>query len=210
MSTSKTFLSALHETSVDAREYLAEGADVILSALTDSDALETIPVISIAVKALNVRDAFHKHRLKRNVVSFLDALVVEDKTALEKFFISIQKTPKLADDFSDTAMAVLIDANKPIKCELMGKLLGAASRGMVTPQDLSTLSQIIYTASVPALESIPAFFAKTSGKLVEHGGDFPQEFLLISTGLAGRYGTALRVSELGLTLYKFGFNGNAT
>jgi hypothetical protein len=50
-----TLFQEIRKTVMDAKEYFAEGADRLLDFVTDSDVLENVPVVSLAVKIWNIQ-----------------------------------------------------------------------------------------------------------------------------------------------------------
>ena len=198
------WLPVLRRTAADTKEYLAEAADVAVSALVDTDALESVPLVSTAVKVLNVRDAFHKARIKRNVYQFLLALADADKPKLEDLFDALENDPQQGEDFADTLASILIEAEKPLKAKIVGCLVKAASKGNISRPDLDLACQLVYSASVPALTALPIFFAHTRGKEDFESPAVPQEALLFSLGVITRHGNTVRISGLGKLLYSYG------
>lgn len=205
---SNVLLPAIINTIKSAKETIAEGMDLIARVATDSEVLNQVPVISVAVKTLNIKDAFARHRLERNCIAFLKAVADADGNAIDKLREMIQADPVYAEDFTDTILSVLVEGQKPIKSELIGKLVIALSRREITLQEFESLSQIIQSASPPALNALPSFFNSTNGTASKQGmGITEEEPLLFSMGIASRSGNSFRVSDLGKKLYVHGFGG---
>jgi hypothetical protein len=140
-------------------------------------------------------------------VEFVRAVQDADQNKMKDFFDKFETDQKYANEFSDTALSVLIEATKPIKAFLVGKLVKAASLGFITIKELDFLSQIIQVASVPALMALPSFFVSTGGKSSLNRPHIPEEPLLLSIGLASRHGNLFTLSEYGEKLFQFGFDG---
>lgn len=67
----KEFFPAIVDTVKKSPEIIAEGLDVVVGAVLDSDVLSNVPVFSVAVKSLKIKDEFVLQRLKRNCRAFL-------------------------------------------------------------------------------------------------------------------------------------------
>lgn len=199
---------AIFKTIKSARETVAEGADFVAKVATDSDVLSQVPVISTAVKVLNIRDTFARHKFERNVIAFLKAVEDADEKAVGNLHNQIESDAEYASDFTDTVFSILLEGEKPIKSELVGRLVIAFSRHEITKEEFESLSQLIQSAAVPTLRALPTFMRSTGDKPYKQGmGQFPEEPLLYSLGIAYRSGTMFRVSPLGEKLYIHGFHG---
>lgn len=203
----KDAFQAISRTTYTSKDSLSDLLDGTLKLATNIKIFENVPIISYAVKFLNVKDAYHLHKLQRNVAEFVRAVQDADQQKMKNFFEKFEKDEAYSKEFSDTALSILVEATKPIKAHLVGRLVKTASLGCITIQELDFLSQIIQAASVPALLALPSFFAKTEGKPFIHNERTPEEPLLFSIGLASRHGSLLRISEYGEKLFLFGFEG---
>ena len=68
------------------------------------------------------------------------------------------------------------------------------------------MTLILINGSVPALQALPKFFEISEGENSLHNRDLGgNEPLLISLGVAKRYGTKFEVTELGRRLFDLGF-----
>lgn len=204
----KDAFQAISRTTYTSRDSLSDLIDGTLKFATDLKAFENIPVISYAVKFLNVKDAYHLHKLQRNVVEFVKAVQDADQQKMKDFFEKFENDEDYSKEFSDTALSILVEATKPIKAHLVGKLVKAASLGYITIQELDFLSQLIQAASVPALMALPSFFEKAENRPFISNVRTLEEPLLFSIGLASRHGSLLRISEYGEKLFQYGFEGN--
>jgi len=199
---------AIFKTIKSAKDTVAEGADFVAKVATDSDVLSQVPVISTAVKVLNIRDTFTRHKFERNVVAFLKAVEDADEKAVGDLHDQIESDAEYASNFTDTVFSILLEGEKPIKSELVGRLVIAFSRREITKEEFESLSQLIQSAAVPTLRALPTFMSSTGGQPYKQGmGQFPEEPLLYSLGIAYRSGTMFRVSPLGEKLYVHGFRG---
>lgn len=204
-------LPAIFKTITSAKDSIAEGADFLAKVATDSEVLSQVPVVSTAVKVLNIRDTFARHKLERNVVAFLKAVEDADEKAVSDLHDQIQSDSEYANDFTDTVFSILLEGEKPLKSELVGKLVIALSRKEITKEDFEALSQLIQSAAITTLRALPSFMSSTGGNPYKQGmGQFPEEPLLYSLGIAYRSGAMFRVSPLGEKLYVHGFGGQVS
>lgn len=149
-----------------------------------------------------------QERLKKNCYAFIEATKEAEYEKIEEMRLLLENKPDLLDDFTDTIMSILIEGHKPIKAYLVGKLAIALSVGEITLEEFQVLSQVIQTASAPALISLQSFMDGNNGKLYTTGHSLiKEEPLITSIGLASRYGNAFRISDFGHKLYLYGFQG---
>src|SRR5205814_233357 len=109
-------------------------------------------------------------------------------------------------EIEDTTLQILIEAEKPIKAEILGRLLLAVKDKKLSPAHFDTLSLMLINASVPALNALPRFYEASGGVDFIHGqnlGSF--EPLLLSIGVAFRNGTKFQMDECGRDLFNLGF-----
>jgi hypothetical protein len=202
------FLPAVLNTIKASRDTIAELADVAMEALDSSKVLNDVPVVSLAVKVLNVKDAFAQARLKRNCMAFMTAVAEGNTRSLQQLAEKLEANREFADDFSDTLIALLLEAQKPIKCEIVGRLVLALAQCELTEQEFAKLAEIIQACTVPALKALPVFFGKTAGKpFLSGAGEVAEEPSLLSLGIACRFGTMFRIDISGQNLYRHGFGG---
>ena len=204
MTDEKKALPALLETLKDSKDFVAELADTSIDAIVDSDALGHIPVISWFVQARNVVETYQIKKLQKNVRAFLEAASVLDETKLNSLNEQLCSDAKFAEEFTDTTIQILFESEKPIKAAILGHLIGALANRAISKDEFDSLSLIVLSGSVTALKSFEAFCAKT-GYAVTHQNRGPEEPLLLSLGVASRYGTGLTISDLGKKLYDHGF-----
>ena len=204
----KQFFSAIFDTVKQSSEIVAEGLDVAVDAVLDSDLLSHVPVISVAVKSLKIKDEFVLQRLRRNCKAFLDAVKDTDRKKIEQMRLKLEETPEQLEEFADTTMSVLLEGQKPIKSTLIGRLMGSLAEERIDLAEFQALSQLIQAGAVPAILSLRDFFETSDGLAYRRGlGQIVEEPLLMSLGFGYRSGNMFRISELGQTLYKHGFGG---
>lgn len=206
---SKEFFPAIFDTLKQSPEIVAEGLDVVLDAVLDSDVLSHVPVISVAIKSLKIKDEFVFQRLKRNCRAFLDAVKDADRQKIEEMRLKLEETPEELEEFADTTMSVLLEGQKPVKSTLVGRLIVSLAEERISLEEFQALSQLIQAGAVPAILSLRDFFAATEGLPYRRGlGQPAEEPLLLSLGFGYRSGDMFRISELGQILYKHGFGGS--
>ena len=199
------FLPAVLETIRKSKDDTALAVDKFVDLAIDPEVLQHVPLFGVAVKLLKVRDAFIEGRLKRNCIAFMQAtadIAPEEAAHLEA---KLTADSEFAEEFLDTLLSVLMEAQKPIKCQLIGKLLGALARDRISKNDFDTLSLVVLAASIPALNHVPIFAA-----LPRKNGIPPPELrmaepLLASAGLIFRFGTGINLTEAGKLLLEHGF-----
>jgi len=203
-----SFFPAIFKTIKSAKDTVAEGVDFLAKVATDSEILDQVPIISTAVKFLTIRDAFVRHRFERNVVAFLRAVEDADEKAICDLHDQIQSDHDYAIEFTETVFSILLEGEKPVKSELIGRLIIALSRKEIMKEEFEVLSQLIQSAATPALRALPSFIISNEGKSYKNGvGQFPEEPLLYSLGIAYRSGPRFAISSLGEKLYVYGFGG---
>lgn len=204
----KRFLPALFDTVAKSKETVAEACDSLVDLATEGQLLNDVPVLGTSIKILDIKDNFAKNRLKRNCIAFMAAASNATSVEADQIRSRILSDREYSAEFADTMLAVLLESEKPIKCELVGKLLVALARQEITAEEFETLSLVIQAAAVPSLTSLPKFFGLSEGKPFKHSTQsIPQESLLLAAGLATRSGTMFRVSPIGITLFVHGFGG---
>jgi hypothetical protein len=204
---SNTAFSALADTAFAAKDFIAELGDVAIDIATDSVVLEKVPILSWAIKAWNIKSLFLLKRMQRNAHAFLQAVMSGDQKRIESMFKKIKNNPKYADEFTDTTLSILIESEKPLKANLVGKLIVAMSNDNITASEFETMSLLIMASSIPALNALSEFYERNNGKSFVHSPHVPQEPLLLSTGLCHRNGALFAISDIGQKLFKYGFDG---
>jgi hypothetical protein len=198
----------MNSTSLSERsgEFLASLADSVVSLGTKSEILDKVPFASYIVKAFSLKESFHLYRLERNCHAFMAALQEGDTSELSETLRQIRDDPKLRWEIEDTTLQILIEGEKPIKAEILGRLLLAVKDNKLSVTQFNTLSLMLINASVPALYALPRFYEASQGDNAIHGqnlGSF--EPLLLSMGVAFRNGTKFQMDECGRDLFYFGF-----
>jgi hypothetical protein len=186
-------------------EFLAQLSDSVMSLTTESNILEKVPFASFIVKAFSLKEGFHLWRLERNCRAFMAALREGDTSNLSDALRKITDDPKLRWEIEDTTLQILIESEKPIKAEILGRLLLAVKDNKLSAPQFDTLSLMLINASVPALYALPRFYEASQGRDAIQGqnlGSF--EPLLLSMGVAFRNGTKFQMDECGRDLFHLG------
>jgi hypothetical protein len=187
-------------------QFLARLSDSVVSLGTENNILERVPFASFIVQAFSLKESFHLRRLERNCHAFMAALREGDTTELSETLRKIKDDPKLRWEIEDTTLQILIESEKPIKAEILGRLLLAVKDDKLSVAQFDTLSLMLINASVPALYALPRFYEASEGGDAIHGqnlGSF--EPLLISMGVAFRNGSKFQMDECGRDLFRYGF-----
>jgi hypothetical protein len=203
----KELIAATKKTLVERVDDIAEGVDLVLSAVTDSEVLEEIPLVSVGVKLLNARDAWVKHRYIRNCMALLQACKAADRGRRDKLWTKLSEDPDKIQDFVDTLFLIAADSSKPMKAAIVGHLVAALCNEQITYKDYDALVHMVHDASITALATLPEYFERSEGRATFRNMSFPEEPLLQSLGVAQRSGFMFHISELGQLLYRFGFGG---
>ncbi|MCW7536734.1 hypothetical protein OOT46_02550 [Aquabacterium sp. A7-Y] len=200
-----TVAASVEQSVVESIDVIADVTDWAIGAVFNEAVLGEIPIVKTAVSVLKVSDTIQKQRLMRNCIAFLHACKDSEEEKRAKLWKRLWSEDK-AVDFADTILLVLMDSEKPFKAGVVGKLMAALARGDITYEQCDALIHIVYRASIPALQALPVACQRSGGK-TRLDDDFSSEGLLLSMGIAYRFGTALRLSPLGALLYRHGFGG---
>lgn len=196
----RTALTTLLETAAGAKDFLAEVADMAVGAIFDSEVLDKLPMVSWAVRLWNIKDVYQQRRLKRNCLAFIRAFAQADPQAGEKLRAQLEQNPQAATELADTVADILIESEKPLKASCIARLLVALADEKISIEEFNDLSQIVQAASVPALLAAASFHQRLAGQGFENRMSVPEEPLLLSLGVAYRYGNMFRVTALGQRL----------
>jgi hypothetical protein len=187
-------------------KFLAQLSESVISLGTKSNILEKVPFVSFIVNAFALKENFHLWRLERNCRAFMAALQEGDTANLSEFLRDISNDAKRRWELEDTTLQILIESEKPIKAEILGRLLLAVKDKKLPPEKFETLSLMLINASVPAINALPTFYERSGGRDFMHGqnlGSF--EPLLVSMGVAFRNGDKFQIDECGRDMFQLGF-----
>ncbi|CAD6561793.1 hypothetical protein LMG27952_07574 [Paraburkholderia hiiakae] len=195
----------------EGKDALIEVANITLGTATNSEVFSKVPVFSAIVGVVGFCDAVMSIKLRRNTAAFLEQTGKVAPEKLDQLYEKVMGDPRFTDEVPDTLIQLLIDSYKPVKAEVVGRLFAALAEGKMEVEEFNDLVLIVIGASVPALMALPAFFEWNKGLSYKNGpGAIETEPLLLSIGLASRFGTSFRIDAKGILLYEAGFNGTVT
>lgn len=192
----------------EGKDALVDMGGMALDAATDSEVFSKFPVINAIIGVVGFCDALMSHRLRRNIKAFVNAAGKVSPEKLERLHQKVMGDPRFKDEVPDTLIQLLIDSQKPIKAEIVGRLFTALAEEKISVEQFNDLVLIVIAGSVPALLALPKFLEGNKG--VPHfgkGGQLPLEPILTSLGVASRFGNMFRIDEQGQLLYEAGFGG---
>jgi hypothetical protein len=146
-------LSSLKATIAKSGEDILAVAKDGVSLFGDTDILKEIPFVSIPIKLLKIKDAFHEARLKRNVMAFLKKGLNEVDRDRALAALSFPD-PKQADDFIDTLFTILLESEKPLKAEILGNLFRHFVKGTLSYDEFDEFALTVIAAPIPALRKL--------------------------------------------------------
>ncbi len=179
-------------------ETLKEAAN--LAGAVGGSIAEEFPMISLLFSASNAIGTYQKRVLLRNVEAFIREVGSKDKKLklIEKLYLN----EEFANEFSDIVFYIIQNSSKPLKAKLVAKLAIGLADGFIREEDFLTLSHIIESASMAALNALEKYLDENKPAIHRRVDSEP---LLLSMGIAHRNGTMFSISNLGQQLYKIGF-----
>ena len=196
--------TAVLATLKQSRTLIADVADTTRAIVLDDSVGGKVPILKWAVAAKEAVGAFQRERLKRNVMAYLAAFdggaSPEER---ERLVSELRTSDSFNEDFTDTVVAVLLDAAKPLKAQVLGYLTASLAAGALSKDDFRQLALIIEAASVPSLLALESHLDRRP--VTVQLMSVAEEPLLLAMGVAWRYGSAFKVSLLGQQLYTHGF-----
>ncbi|EOG5907364.1 hypothetical protein [Vibrio sp. TRT 29B02] len=190
-----------------AKKDIASYGEIVIDLFIEDELLKNVPIVEHALKIRNICDVYRANKVKRNYLSFIDAVSVMDSSEIEKFETMLFESGDLGVDASETLFDILIDGHKTVRAKIAGNLVAALAKGKLDLDSYYNLLLIAHSGSIPALLSIPktvesmAVFGEWDKKF-----GIPEEPLLISLGIAKKLGSILMLSSLGKQFYKYGYN----
>jgi hypothetical protein len=192
---------ALKDTLSEKWDVASEAIDLGIDAASEG-VLDEIPIISIGVKALQVRDKYQEFKFRRNCQALLLACQEVDEEIKRQSLAKLESDPELFADFADTLMQIACESTKPFKAKVVGRLLARMLQGQLPYEDYDAMVHIVHAASLPALKALKEF-----GDLGLQQGpmnEVHKEPLLLSIGVGYRFGSGFSISGHGHMLYNFG------
>ncbi|MDU9024448.1 hypothetical protein [Pseudomonas corrugata] len=198
------WIKAVGDTLKHHMDIVAEIIDGGISAATEVEIFNDIPLVGTGIKILQARDTFMEERFRRNCIALLDACKRVDAKERASTMDKLCADEKCFEDFADTLLLIATDSTKPFKASIVGKLLAAMMQGQLDYKTYDDLVHIVHLASLPALKALKTFFERTQGSPYLQNGRPTEEPLLLSMGVAARDGSKLTISDQGVLLNKFG------
>ncbi len=199
-------LKLITDTIKDAKNEVAHYLEVFIDMTTDNEVLDNVPLVSEAVKILNIKDAYHINKIKRNYAAFIKSVIQMNEHESNNFLNKFMQDNKIAESVAETIFDIIIYAQKPIKAEVLGNLSKSLARNEITLEEYDTLSLMIYASSIASLQALPKFLKENDNKsYASQSSGIKNEALLFSLGIATRHGNMFRIDERGIKLAKYGF-----
>ena len=200
--------SLILSTIKNAKEEFAHYGESVIDLAVDDEAWESVPLVDQAIKLLTIKDIYKKNKLKRNYQSFIEAVKIMDKNEIDKYFNILNENGSLlSEEVTETIFDIITESEKPLKTKILGNLSVALSRCEINLDDYYTLALIIQVGSIPALNAILSFMEESNFKgHINSAGNIDEEGLLVSLGIALRFGTGFRLDKRGMKLAEFGLN----
>ncbi|ARR51892.1 hypothetical protein ETN89_20540 (plasmid) [Photobacterium damselae subsp. damselae] len=190
---------------------LAHYAETVVDLVIDNEFWENVPIVEHAIKLLNIRNLYYKNRLKRNYAAFILSVGTMNDAEINKYSEILFSSGDLGIESAETIFEIISESEKPIKAELLGNLSVSLSRQQISLEDYNTILLVIQSASVAALRALQAFLNANGLSRYKSGyGRIKEEGLLLSLGVATRYGNMFRINDIGILLATHGLKLNVT
>jgi hypothetical protein len=201
-----TLLDVLGKTLVGAKENVASMAEDLFDLAVSNDTLEQVPIVEYAIKVLSIRDQWHKNRIKRNYLEFVRSVSELNSQEIERHAEALKLGGDLGLETAETIFEIILESEKPLKAKLIGNLSKSLARNELNLEYYNTLALLIQASSVAALRALPEFISANGNRCFKHSnGGIPQEGLLLSLGVATRFGSGFQVDVFGQALAIHGF-----
>lgn len=133
--------------SQETQEVFADGADAALDALTDSGALEEIPVFGALLKLVRASQGIREQFLFNKLAHFLEE--ASKLSEADKFrFAEKLEDPEEADRFGASLLILIEKAEDLSEPRIYGRLLIACARGHFEVTDLTRLCKMVNRALI--------------------------------------------------------------
>lgn len=199
-------IKLISQTLKDAKQDVATSIEDIFDLASDNEVLDQVPIVNYAVKVLNIRDHWHTNKLKRNYLAFIRAVAELNPDEISEYEKVLGLGGEIGTETAETIFEIILDSEKPLKAELIGRLSVALARGKVSLVEYNTIALIIQSSSVAAIRALPSFLMANNFSLSKNGpGAIPEEGLLFSLGIATRFGSGFSINDLGRNIAIHGF-----
>lgn len=176
-----------------------------------SGVVKDIPMVSTAIAGLSIIDNYQIIKLKRNAQSFLQSIEDKNTEKVKMLFDRYMLDKQKENAFCETMLDILLYSPKVFKVQVLAGLVEAVANGKLTDSEFDQSSLLLSEASILSLQALQLFFESTEGQTHSNPGGIisvhPQEPMLNSLGVIGRYGSTVRITPLGVLLFKYGFKG---
>lgn len=157
--------------SPDTQDAFADGADVALDTLTESEALEQVPVFGTVLKLVRASQSIRDQLFLSRLAHFLEEaskLGEEERNRFAEKF----EDPEEADRFGASLLILVEKAEDLDKPEIFGRLLVACAKGYFDVTDLMRLCKMVnraITEDFTYLQNMHRGIQQTENQDVEQG-----------------------------------------
>lgn len=186
---------------------LLQVAESSIDIFIESEALAEVPFVEYAFSVKRAIDKYQVAKVTRNYANFIKSASQLNELEAINFTNEIFANTDKAEEASETIFDILTEAERPLKAEILGNLCVHFAKKNISLDDFNTLTQVMRSASLPALRAITSFLENNQNKPYKNGmGRNDYEALLQSIGVAVRNGTSFRLDNWGIMLAYYGFN----
>jgi len=159
-----------------------------------------------AIKLFNIHSAYQANKLHRNVIAFLTETDKLSKGKRNTFYQKLQGDEEFSEKFAEVTLLIWHESETPIKAKIVGNLAYHLSIDDITNVEYLKYSMLVYSASVPALDSLSSYLIENNNKPNSMKHSIEQEPLLFSSGFGSRYGSGFNLSKDAINISKFGID----
>jgi len=122
----------------EARELLANGADAVIDALSDSDIASSIPFVGTVLKAYQAAQGIRERMLVKKLAKFLEHPSQMSEEEKQRFASEFENTSK-EEEFGEQMLMLIEQSEDLVKPRIIGRLLVAHVKGHF---DLTTFMRL--------------------------------------------------------------------
>ncbi len=186
---------------------LSQAAESSIDLFIESEALADVPFVEYVFAVKNARDKYQVAKVTRNYANFVKAATRLETHEAVRFTDEIFADNEQAEEASETIFDIITEAERPLKAEILGNLCVHLAQQNISLEEFNTLTQIMRSASLPALKALRSFLENNQNLPYRSGmGRSKYEALLQSIGAGTRNGTMFRLDDWGVMLAYYGFN----
>lgn len=194
----------LIQTVKDGRSVVADAMDTCIKGLEFAKDIGEATPFGWAIKLFDVHSAYKANKLQRNVISYLKETDNLSEVQKNDFTRKLQSDPEFSNDFAEITLLIWNESEKPIKSQVVGKLAYHLANEDIDKEQFIKLSLLIYSASVPAINSLSTYLHDNEFKPNTHKHRFEEEPLLFSSGFGARFGSGFNLSKDAKFIVRFG------